>query len=79
MYPFGMSSPVCVSAAEAELGIAQLRDKLGTQVDLVFYRDQVLYVRRHQRRMAVLISPDRYDALITAAGHRHSPERVGDD
>lgn len=76
VYYFGMSTPVRVSAAETQMGIAELRAQLGSQVDLAFYRDQVVHVMRHQRRMAVLISPERYEALQLAARRHRSPVRV---
>ncbi|MET0702481.1 MAG: type II toxin-antitoxin system prevent-host-death family antitoxin [Mycobacterium sp.] len=52
---------------EDAVGIVELRANLGHYVDVAFHRDVVTTVHRNRRRVAVLISADRYDQLIAAA------------
>jgi hypothetical protein len=65
------------STGELELGIVGLRGQLGPVIDLVHHRGVVTHIFRGRRRMAVLISAERYDELVGRA-HADSPVR-GDE
>ena len=44
-----------------ELSLVELRAELGRRVDEAYHRNMVIAIKRHHRRVAVLISAEQWD------------------